>query len=584
MFCIFFGFVCTIGFVYVCLSGNFAERISHQRMQALLASPKLLQEFEALQNAKQWHRRKQQQLMWQWNQRGVTPLSSSSVPSITPDLIRTRVPSTSPSSGYESLNDNSSICSEETCIRKGSPFKSLAINLVRSNANFKMGQQKTQKRRRSSMTDDMPATASASVPKRKKHEYVVENIESLESVNGDPLFYVKWLNYPKDQNTWESLSNLSECVLLEDFVESMTVLHAAVIAKIIDDIRERIKEENLSLSASEVNIRELEEYDPLKLKVDLILLAQFIMAKSRSQREPGKIRSRVLSAILIEPWYYKRKEQLRTILEWEKRMNIIESDAPIRVENYADFDVPDPNFHYISENFASKDVMIANVSPIGCKCEDGCAPSTKCCARMANTYFAYEKNGRLRIYPGEAIYECNSMCVCSMDCPNRVIQRGRKNTLCLFKTSNGRGWGVRTEKALRKGEYVSEYMGEIITSEEANERGKQYDAIGRTYLFDLDYNNTDSIYTIDAAVHGNIGHFFNHSCDPNVSVFPFWIDNLDINMPRLAFFTLRPIKAGEELTFDYIRGDVEVNEYENLSEAEKVTCRCGAANCRKVLF
>lgn len=570
-----------IDFVYVCLSGNFAERISQQRMQALLASPKLLREFETLQNARLWQRKKQQHLMWQQNKFGYTPLS---VPSITTDFIRTRVPSTSPSSGYESLNDNSSTCSEEPYTRKRSSLKSLAVNLVKANANVEMKQQKSQKRRRSSIADDSSISELSSVTKRKKHEYVVEHIESLESVGGDALFYVKWMNYPKTQNTWESLSNLSECVLLEEFVESMMVLHESVIAKIIDDIKEQIKEEKLSLSESEIDIRKLDDYDPLKLKVDLILLAQFIKAKSRSQREPEKIRHRVLSAILLEPWYYKRKEQQKIILEWEKRMNAIEKDAPIRVENYADFDVPDLNFQYISENFASEDVMVANIPPIGCKCEDGCAPSKKCCARMANTYFAYEKSGRLRIYPGEAIYECNSMCACSEDCPNRVIQRGRKNTLCLFKTSNGRGWGVRTEKALRKGEYVSEYMGEIITSEEANERGKQYDAIGRTYLFDLDYNNTDSIYTIDAALYGNIGHFFNHSCDPNVSVFPFWIDNLDINMPRLAFFTLRPIKAGEELTFDYIRGDMEVNEYENLSEAEKVTCRCGAANCRKVLF
>ncbi|XP_037813808.1 histone-lysine N-methyltransferase Su(var)3-9 isoform X1 [Lucilia sericata] len=553
------------------------ERISQQRMQALLASPKLLREFEAIQDAKKWQR--QQQRLRELRKCELSPMSSAM--SVTPDITRIRVPSTSPSSGYESLNDNSSVCSGDSYNRRRnrSPLKSLAVSLVKSNVKNENERQKSQKRRRSSQSNGSVKSA-----KKLKQEYVIETIESLESVNGDPLFFVKWLNYSKADNTWETLDNLFECAVLEDFVKSMTVLYEPIIAKILQDFAEQIEKESLGLKPSDIDLKVLDNYDPLKLKVDLILLSQFISVKSRNQREPEKIRRRILNALLLEPWYHKRQQQLSSMEEWQKRMNLVERDAPIKVENNVDFDILDPNFEYISENFPSGGVEILNVPPIGCKCEEGCAPSKKCCARMANTYFAYEKNGRLRIYPGEAIYECNSKCQCSKDCPNRVIQRGRKNSLCLFKTANGRGWGVRTEKPLRKGEYVSEYMGEIITCEEANERGKQYDAIGRTYLFDLDYNNTDSLYTIDAALYGNVSHFFNHSCDPNLSVFPFWIDNLDINMPRLAFFTLRPIQAGEELTFDYIRGDMQLDEYENLSEAEKTTCRCGAANCRKVLF
>ncbi|XP_065354890.1 histone-lysine N-methyltransferase Su(var)3-9 [Calliphora vicina] len=546
-------------------------------MQALLASPKLLREFEAIQDAKKWQKQKQQQLVREMHRRAQRPPSSTL--SLTPDITRIRVPSTSPSSGYESLNDNSSVCSGDSFIRNRSPLKSLAVSLVKSNVANDVARQKVQKRRRSSLSSDTVKSA-----KKLKQEYVIENIESLESVNGEPVFYVKWLNYSKADNTWESLNNLFECAVLEDFVENMTVLYESIIAKITQDFAEQIKNECLSLKPSDIDFKDIDSFDPLKLKVDLILLAQFISVKSRNQREQEKIRRRILKALLLEPLHHQRKEQLSSIQQWQRRMNTVERESPITVENTVDFDVLDPNFEYISENFSAKGVEITNFPPIGCKCEEGCAPSKKCCARMANTYFAYEKSGRLRLYPGEAIYECNSQCQCANDCPNRVIQRGRKNALCLFKTANGRGWGVRTEKPLRKGEYVSEYMGEIITCEEANERGKQYDAIGRTYLFDLDYNNTDSMYTIDAALYGNISHFFNHSCDPNLSVFPFWIDNLDINMPRLAFFTLRPIKAGEELTFDYIRGDIAVDEYENLSDAEKVTCRCGADNCRKVLF
>ncbi|XP_016415308.1 histone-lysine N-methyltransferase SUV39H1-A-like [Sinocyclocheilus rhinocerous] len=76
-----------------------------------------------------------------------------------------------------------------------------------------------------------------------------------------------------------------------------------------------------------------------------------------------------------------------------------------------------------------------------------------------------------------------------------------------------------------------------------------YDKQGITYLFDLDY--VDDVHTIEAARYGNISHFVNHSCDPNLQVYNVLIDNLNERLPRTAFFAKRGIKAGEELTFDY---------------------------------
>ena len=37
------------------------------------------------------------------------------------------------------------------------------------------------------------------------------------------------------------------------------------------------------------------------------------------------------------------------------------------------------------------------------------------------------------------------------------------------------------------------------------------DAEGRTYLFDLDFNDINCIYSVDAAHYGNVAHFVNHS-------------------------------------------------------------------------
>ena len=105
---------------------------------------------------------------------------------------------------------------------------------------------------------------------------------------------------------------------------------------------------------------------------------------------------------------------------------------------------------------------------------------------------------------------------------------------------------------IKKDSFVVEYVGEVITSEEAEERGRKYDVEGRTYLFDLDFNSgSDNPYTVDAAYYGNVSHFVNHSCDPNLAVYNVWIDCLDPDLPRLCLFAVRDIVKGEQLNFDY---------------------------------
>ena len=165
---------------------------------------------------------------------------------------------------------------------------------------------------------------------------------------------------------------------------------------------------------------------------------------------------------------------------------------------------------------------------------------------------------------------------------------------------------------IKAGSFVVEYVGEVITSEVAEERGKKYDAEGRTYLFDLDFNlGEENIYTVDAAFYGNLSHFINHSCDPNLNIFSVYINNLDPNMPQLAMFARRDIKRGEQITFDYCQSSSQEQAQPQMSSvmaspskavSRTVTesgdgeeerdgrtylrseCRCGAKNCRKVLF
>lgn len=285
--------------------------------------------------------------------------------------------------------------------------------------------------------------------------------------------------------------------------------------------------------------------------------------------------------------YRFKKKLYNDIDDWEQYLNEQSAnEAYIAVENTVDNVSPPKDFTYITQNMYQNDLLhlFDKNYLVGCGCERICTADTCGCPRNSGGVFAYDRNGRVCVKPGTPIYECNSNCSCGMSCRNRVLQRGRTTKVAIFRTLNGCGWGVKTMEPIEKNQLVTEYVGEAIKQEEAEERGKVYDSCGQTYLFDLDFNDGECLYTIDAKNYGNISHFINHSCNPNLNVYAVWVDTLDPNLPRIAFFASREIKSGEELTFDYQMTVSEVGG-SGLSPRKKmhIKCHCGAANCRKYL-
>lgn len=134
----------------------------------------------------------------------------------------------------------------------------------------------------------------------------------------------------------------------------------------------------------------------------------------------------------------------------------------------------------------------------------------------------------------------------------------RRNAHLLRAVSSidGGGWGAFTRHALKKGQFVHQYVGEVISQDEAERRGHTYDLQKRSFLFNL---NSD--YVLDASRKGNITRFINHSSTPNV-VAKLRVVNGDY---RIGFFAKDDIEAQSEIFFDYKYDPTETRGFrENL--------------------
>ena len=260
----------------------------------------------------------------------------------------------------------------------------------------------------------------------------------------------------------------------------------------------------------------------------------------------------------------------------------------IVVTNDVDITCPMMTFHYIRELKMPENVEFV---PVSCECEDGICDKKCSCATTENLKFPYNEDGTVNRPQNFPIYECNAGCSCACNtenpCPYRVVQRGRQVKFEIFKTANGRGWGVKALEPIKKNQFVVEYVGEVITSEEADNRGTQYDARGRTYLFDMDFFETEDCpirFTIDAKPYGNEARFINHACSPNLfSRAVFW-ETMDQSLHHLALFARRDIKVGEELSFNYNNSSLSKDFKYNANKNDgQVKCQC-KKNCPNKLF
>ncbi len=131
------------------------------------------------------------------------------------------------------------------------------------------------------------------------------------------------------------------------------------------------------------------------------------------------------------------------------------------------------------------------------------------------------------------------------------------------------GKGVFALQDLAEGETVIEYVGEIISWDEAQDR-HPHDPNDPNHTF---YFHVNEDRVIDALHGGNSSRWINHSCDPNCEA--------DEENDRIFIKAIRNILAGEELSYDY--GLIIDEPYTKKLKAE-YPCWCGSANCRGTLL
>ncbi|KAM4695629.1 histone-lysine N-methyltransferase EHMT2 isoform 2-T2 [Rhinophrynus dorsalis] len=244
--------------------------------------------------------------------------------------------------------------------------------------------------------------------------------------------------------------------------------------------------------------------------------------------------------------------------------------VPIPCVNGVDEELSPDDYKYVSENCETSAMSIdRNITHLqNCSCLDDCSSSNCLCGQLSIRCW-YDKDGRLlqefnKIEP-PLIFECNQACACWQTCKNRVVQSGIKVRLQLYRTAK-MGWGVRALQAIPQGSFICEYVGELISDAEADVREDD------SYLFDLD-NKDGEVYCIDARYYGNVSRFINHLCEPNLIPVRVFMSHQDLRFPRIAFFSGRDIRAGEELGFDY--GD----RFWDI-KSKYFTCQCGSERCK----
>ena len=137
------------------------------------------------------------------------------------------------------------------------------------------------------------------------------------------------------------------------------------------------------------------------------------------------------------------------------------------------------------------------------------------------------------------------------------------------KKSGVHGKGVFAARNIAKGEPLIEYVGEIISAQEAEDR-HPHDPTDPNHTF---YFQVEDDKVIDALHGGNSARWINHCCTPNCK--PEVIEG------RVFIKAKKDIPIGSELNYDY---GLIIDEPITKKLMAQYPCWCGSAKCRGTLL
>ncbi|XP_002074027.3 probable histone-lysine N-methyltransferase Mes-4 [Drosophila willistoni] len=194
--------------------------------------------------------------------------------------------------------------------------------------------------------------------------------------------------------------------------------------------------------------------------------------------------------------------------------------------------------------------LVSNLEDLSvCDCQPGlehpCGPESGCLNRML-------------------FNECNpEYCRAGDRCENQMFEM-RKSPRLDVVYMNDRGFGLVCREAIAEGDFVIEYVGEVINHAEFQKRmlQKQRDRDENYYFLGVEKD-----FIIDAGPKGNLARFMNHSCEPNCETQKWSVNCIH----RVGLFAIKDIPANTELTFNYL--------WDDLMNNGKKACYCGAERC-----
>ena len=233
----------------------------------------------------------------------------------------------------------------------------------------------------------------------------------------------------------------------------------------------------------------------------------------------------------------------------------------------------------------------------GCFCSTDCNPQdTGCrCLRTPDgskiAPYVRRQDGLVTLSPSfidsidggtrQEIFECNDACLCSSNCLNRVVQKGRTTPLQIFMTPHC-GFGIRSPQPIKRGQFIDVYLGELLTTKAIEEYESTSTEKSCSYVFSLDFFGEAS-YHIQGLHFGSPTRFINHSCNPNTRIFTVMMNHADQKIYKLAYFAIRDIPAMKEITFDYSPETANEEPWvptPGVDDEAVVRCMCGERNCR----